>query len=361
MARPRGQPHPKRPAAKRPRPRNPPPGVGPNEAASAPAVDLAPPFDAAREHVEQLHVAASIDVGSNSIHLLGAVLDGHEIRPLVDESELSGLGPLVDERGYVGPHRDDTVAAIRRYVNEARDLHASEITIIGTEPLRRAVDSTRLLVEIEAATGCQVHVVDHEEEALLTLLGVTAGRPLETDLAVVDVGGGSSEIVLAAPDREPIAAGLRVGSARLTASIVRHDPPTPEEIDRLRAEARHRLATAPVGRPSLLVAVGGTATNLIRVVPAAMQDRMLTRRRLEQALAVLATEPAEEAAARHGTSVKRARMLPAGAAILEALMEHYDLDELIVSDAGIREGAILAVAHAGSAWRDQLPWLAHGW
>lgn len=306
-------------------------------------------------------MAASIDIGSNSIHLLGAMLDGHEIRPLVDESELSGLGPLVDERGHVGPHRGDTVAAIRRYVNEARDLHASEITIIGTEPLRRAADSTRLLVEIEAATGCQVHVVDYEEEALLTLLGVTGGRPLETDLAVVDVGGGSSEIVLAAPGREPVAAGLRVGSARLTASIVRHDPPTPEEIDRLRTEARHRLATAPVGRPSLLVAVGGTATNLIRVVPPATQDRLLTRSRLEQVLAVLATEPAEAAAARHGTSVKRARMLPAGAAILEALLEHYELDDLIVSDAGIREGAILAVAHAGSAWRDQLPWLAHGW
>jgi exopolyphosphatase/pppGpp-phosphohydrolase len=76
---------------------------------------------------------------------------------------------------------------------------------------------------------------------------------------------------------------------------------------------------------------------------------------------VLATETAEEAAAHHGTSVKRARMLPAGAAILEALLERYDLDELIVSDAGVREGAILAVAHAGAAWRDQLPWLAHGW
>ena len=54
-------------------------------------------------------------------------------------------------------------------------------------------------------------------------------------------------------------------------------------------------------------------------------------------------------------------MLPAGVAILEALLERYGLDELIVSDAGLREGAILAVAHAGSAWRDQLPWLAHGW
>ena len=111
----------------------------------------------------------------------------------------------------------------------------------------------------------------------------------------------------------------------------------------------------------MLIAVGGTATNVIKVVPSAVQDGILTRRRLEQALAVLATETAEEAATRHATSVKRARQLPAGAAILEALLAHYGLDELIVSNAGIREGAIIAVAHAGPSWRDQLPWLAHGW
>jgi exopolyphosphatase/guanosine-5'-triphosphate,3'-diphosphate pyrophosphatase len=347
--------------ANRPRRRIPPHGVGPNAASNAPAADLGSPIGAALAHLGHLEVAASIDIGSNSIHLLVAVIDGHELRPLVDESVLLGLGPIVDERGHLGPHRAETIDALRRYINEARDLHASAVTIIGTEPIRRAADSTRLAVELEAATGCQVHVVDHEEEALLTLLGVTGGRPIEVDMAVVDVGGGSSEMVVIGPGRDPVAGGLRVGSARLTASIVRHDPPTEAEIARLRAESRHRLASAPPGRPSIMVAVGGTSTNLLRVVPAAQADRTLTRRHLEQAMAVLATEPAAEAARHHGTSVKRARMLPAGAAILEALLEHYDLDSLLVSDAGVREGAILVVAHAGAAWRDQLPWLAHGW
>jgi exopolyphosphatase/guanosine-5'-triphosphate,3'-diphosphate pyrophosphatase len=295
------------------------------------------------------------------VHLLGAVIDDHEIRPLVDESVLLGLGPIVDEHGHLGRRRGETIEALRRYVREARDLHAGAITIIGTEPLRRALDSARLAVEIEQATGAQVHVVDHEEEALLTLLGVTGGLRIETDMAVVDVGGGSSEIVIVGPEHGPVAGGIRLGSARLTTLVVRHDPPTRDEIDRLRAEAHHRLASAPSGRPELLVAVGGTATNVIRVLPSARDDRLLSRQRLEQAMAVLATESAAEAAERHGTSLTRARLLPAGVAILEALLDRYELSELIVSEAGIREGAILAVAHAGSAWRDQLPWLAHGW
>jgi exopolyphosphatase/guanosine-5'-triphosphate,3'-diphosphate pyrophosphatase len=295
------------------------------------------------------------------VHLLASVVDNHELRPLVDESALLGLGPIVDEQGHLGAHREETVEALKRYVREARDLHADAITIVGTEPLRRAVDATRLAVEIEAATGAHLHVVDHEEEALLTLLGVTGGLRIETDMAVVDVGGGSSEIVIVGPDHGPVAGGVRLGSARLTTLVVRHDPPTPEEIARLRSEAQHRLASAPSGRPELLVGVGGTATNVIRVVPAALEDRVLSRQRLDQAMIALAAESAEEAAARHGTSLKRARMLPAGVAILEALLDRYRLNELIVSDAGLREGAILAVEHAGAAWRDQLPWLAHGW
>jgi exopolyphosphatase/guanosine-5'-triphosphate,3'-diphosphate pyrophosphatase len=178
---------------------------------------------------------------------------------------------------------------------------------------------------------------------------------------VVDVGGGSSEIVLISPGRPPVAGGLRVGSARLTTSIVRHDPPTEAEIAQLRAEARHRIASAPPGSPELLIAVGGTATNLLRVLPGTVLDRILTRRRLASAMDVLATEPAEEASRRHAVSLMRARILPAGAAIMEALLERYNLDQLYVSDAGIREGTILAVAHSGPNWRDQLPLLAQGW
>jgi exopolyphosphatase/pppGpp-phosphohydrolase len=92
-----------------------------------------------------------------------------------------------------------------------------------------------------------------------------------------------------------------------------------------------------------------------------MLDRTLTRERIAEVLAILAAEPAAVASERHLINPIRARILPAGAAIVDAILEMYGADRLRVSEAGVREGAILAVAHAGPAWRDSLVDLAHGW
>jgi exopolyphosphatase/pppGpp-phosphohydrolase len=118
---------------------------------------------------------------------------------------------------------------------------------------------------------------------------------------------------------------------------------------------------APTAQPAEIVAVGGTASNLIKVLPAAMLDRTLTRERIAEVQAILGSEPAAITSERHLVNPIRARILPAGAAIVDALLEHYGADELRVSDAGIREGTILAVDHAGPTWRDHLADLAHGW
>ena len=307
-------------------------------------------------------MAASVDVGSNSVHLLVAVVSGHRLEPLVDESVLLGLGAIVDGDGRLGPgHRAELSASLVRYVETARRLGAGEVTLVATEPLRRAADAGAIVAEVERASGEPLFVLTHEEEAFLTFLGVTAGRRASTEVGVVDVGGGSSELVLAGPDRAPTASGIAVGSARLTARIVSHDPPTRAEIEELRREARLRVAASPVGHPGELIAVGGTASNLLRVIPAAALDRTLTRRRIADAMAVLATEPAAVASEHHAVNLMRARILPAGAAILEAVLDRYGLDRLRVSEAGIREGAIFAVARARWAWRDSLAGLARGW
>ena len=105
---------------------------------------------------------------------------------------------------------------------------------------------------------------------------------------------------------------LPVGSARLTDRFLTDDPPTPREIEALRSGVRDRLIQAPVLAISELVAVGGTADNLARIVAAAAEDRILTPRRLEDALAILMAEPAASAAERHAIRPERARILPAG-------------------------------------------------
>jgi exopolyphosphatase/pppGpp-phosphohydrolase len=265
-------------------------------------------------------IGASVDLGSNSVHLLVAAIEGHQLRPLVDESVFLGLGAAVADRGFLGQSaRDELVAALARYAGIARDHGAAEVSFIGTEPLRREADAARIVYETVGSAGVPMHVVSHEEEAFLTIIGVTEGLPVTRETLVVDIGGGSCEFCIVDASHRPRAAGLRLGSARLTDRFVANDPAL-------------------------------TST-----------DRVLSRAQLRDAVAILQSETAAEASARHGINPIRARILPAGAVILDAILERYGVGEVHVSEAGIREGTILAVAHAGRTWRDRLPDLAHGW
>jgi exopolyphosphatase/guanosine-5'-triphosphate,3'-diphosphate pyrophosphatase len=257
--------------------------------------------------------------------------------------------------------REELVAALSIYAATARDLGASAVTFLGTEPLRRAADGPRIVHEVTRATAVPIHVLSHEEEAYLTLIGVTEGQPVEHDTLVVDIGGGSSEFALVGPDRTAAAWGLQLGSARLTGAHVEHDPPTKDEVDAMRAGAWDILDAAAKATPREIIGVGGTATNLVKVLPGAIADRRLTLERVDEIERILASEPADDAARRHLVNPTRARLLPAGGAIVAAILERYGANWMRVSDASLREGAILAVHHAGAGWRDRLPDLAHGW
>ncbi len=307
-------------------------------------------------------MGASVDLGSNSVHLLVAQVAGHRLEPLVDESVFLGLGTAVVQHGYLGRAlRAELVTTLVRYADVARGLGASDITFLGTEPIRRAADTASVVHQVAMASRVPLHVLSHEEEAFLTIIGVTEGMPVLHETLVVDIGGGSSEFAVVDARRAPRAVGLQLGSSRLTDRLVAHDPPTPSEIKALGHAALQGVLRAPDASPSEIVAVGGTASNLLKVIPAAALDRMLTRDRIAEAVATLATEPAAAAAVRHRMKPIRARLLPAGAVILDAILARYGAEWIRVSDASLREGAILAVAHSGRAWRDRLAVLAHGW
>ena len=307
-------------------------------------------------------VGAAVDLGSNSVHLLVAAIQGHRLDTIVDESSFLGLGAAVDERGYLGTTaRDELAATLRGYATAARKLDAATITFLGTEPIRRAVDGARIVAEVEAASGVPLHVLTHEEEAYLTLVGVTEGRPVDVETLVVDIGGGSSEFAAVGPGDRARAGGLRLGSNRLTTAHVRADPPTRAEVEAMRKAAEAILRQALPATPATVVAVGGTASNLLKVAPGGQEDRTLTVDRLAAAVHNLLRARAAATSERYRVNPKRARLLPAGAAIVEALMRRYGVERVEVSDASLREGAILVADHVGIAWRDQLTELAHGW
>jgi exopolyphosphatase/guanosine-5'-triphosphate,3'-diphosphate pyrophosphatase len=285
------------------------------------------------------------------------------VRPIADESTFLGLGVAAAAGAFGGQLIEHLSATMARYVRLARGLGAAapDIAIVGTEPFRRAADAALAMSSVRRATSLRPVRLSQVEEALLTLIGVTNGRLISADLLVCDVGGGSIELATAGPHHRPQAFGIRGGSASLTESHVRHDPPTDDEIRTLRVAARALLRRAPRIPPRRLVAVGGSATNLLRVLPIATLDRVLTRERLAEISDTLATEPAIVAAERHGLNLFRARLLPAGAAILDAMLERYETGEADVMDAGVREGVVLAMSRAGAAWRHDLRRIAAGW
>jgi len=305
-------------------------------------------------------VGAAVDLGSTSVHLLVASVEGHRLTPLVDESVFLGLGKTVAARGLLGRvARAELTAALAAYAAAARGLGANAVTFIGTEPIRRAADASVVVRDVRATDGAPLHVLSHEEEAYLTIIGVTDGWPVERETLVVDIGGGSSEFCVVDAVARPRAKGIRLGASGLTDRFVTHDPPQPAEIESMYAAALDAVGDAPVANPADIVAVGGTASNLRKV--AMPPGDVLTPEHIAEALMLLGSMPAAVAAERYAVNPMRARILPAGATILAAILDRYDVAELRVSEAGIREGTILAVAHTGPAWRDHLVDLAHGW
>ena len=312
---------------------------------------------------DQVRIAAAIDVGSNSVHLLLTELDGEVLR---DESELLGLGAMVDMEGFIP---DDGVEAmvdlITRYVNEAVEEGADSVTLVATEPLRRASNRTRAKEAVLAATGLELHVLSHEEEALLTVLGVLEGEPATEPTLVLDIGGGSSEVVLLEPGADPVVGAVPVGSARLTAQHVEDDPPIESEIVELRAEAHHLFSSLPTGHPRRGIIVGGSGTNLIKLTTDegdedAPDPGLIDTQRTARAIEIVMATPSAELVESFGLRERRVLQMAAGASLIEAALDCYNLDAVEASDASLREGVILARQKADDAWLEELSSLVSG-
>ncbi len=315
---------------------------------------------------DQVRISAAIDIGSNSVHLLLTETDGGDTTVLRDESVLLGLGAMVDMEGRI-PEEGATAAleALSAYVEAAEEEDADQITLLATEPLRRASNRSRFCETVEAATGYPLHVLSHDEEALLTLLAVLDGEPVEEPLMVLDIGGGSSEVVLLEPGADPVVGVIPVGSARLTAQHVEDDPPTEEEIRELRAEAHHLFSSLPTGRPSRGVVVGGSGTNLIRLTTAEGDEDvgdlgLIDTNRTARAIEIVKAAPAAELVETYGLRERRILQMAAGASLIEAALDCYNLEVMEASDASLREGVLIAREEAGDDWRAELVALVSG-
>jgi exopolyphosphatase/guanosine-5'-triphosphate,3'-diphosphate pyrophosphatase len=244
------------------------------------------------------------------------------------------------------------LTAIAEYLLVARTLGAEQLTLIGTEPFRRAANGADVALEVGAVTGVPLNVISVRTEALLTFVGVTGGVAPAEPLVVVDVGGGSTEVSIYTTDAPISLLPVAIGSARLTRSIVEHDPPTKGELDQLRAAAEASAQELPQmhwsqGAVPRAIFVGGTATNLARL-------GRLSRAALAEDRRTLAKMTSAQVVEHFAVRPQRARQLAAGAAIVDALLERLGLDGATTAETSLRDGAIIAAARFGATWPDRL-------
>ena len=303
---------------------------------------------------------AAVDAGSNSVRLLVASA-GEPLRPVHREMRVTRLGKGVDGSGRLD---DDALArtldCLEEYAERWRSLGATSVRITATSAVRDAADRERFFTGAAERTGVRPVVLSGEEEARIAFTGATRSVTAEPPYLVLDIGGGSTELVLGYGEPAAIVS-RQLGCVRLTESRLGGDPPTAAQLRAARAEIDGHLdAVFDVMDPSsahTLIGVAGTVTTLAaldlrlpRYEPERIHGARLRRQRVRDLTRDLATLRAADIAALGPMAPGREDVIVGGALILELVMERYGFSEVLVSEADILDGLALQLLAADVEW-----------
>lgn len=303
---------------------------------------------------------AAVDVGSNSVRLLIADAGGS---PLHREMRITRLGRGVDRHGRLD---DDALA---RTVQALTDFHrqwrrhgvAARVRIAATSAVRDAADRDRFFAAVREVTGVDAEVLSGEQEAALAHRGATGALQIDEPAMVLDVGGGSTELVVGGPDGGVAASvSLQLGCVRLTERLLPSDPPASGELAAAREEivarldeAEQRLAAggASPRRPASIVGVAGTATTLgalhlglERYDPERIHGTRVPAGALRDLSVQLAGLPAAARSGLGPIQPGREDVIHGGALIVAAVVDRWGYDELVVSEADSLDGLVASLA-----------------
>ncbi|GHO43276.1 CHAD domain-containing protein [Ktedonospora formicarum] len=307
---------------------------------------------------------AAIDIGSNTLQLVIARCQADDLDILIDAEDVVRLGQDVNAHGEITPaKRGEVVDILKRYRSQVSEHHAEAVFVVATEAVRKASNAPEFLDAVERAIGAKVQVVAGEIEALLTFFGASYEylREQHTSpaLAVMDLGGGSTELVTATGEQVNWLTSLPIGSGWLHDRYTRSDPPTEEERELSSIFLKTYLKGVRIkGKPKTLIATGGSAKTLMSLARASLgldaQASCLSYMDVVRCDGILEALCADEITQRYGISEKRAGLLPSGVQIIKMLMLRLQMCELWISTHGIREGLLLAYARYGERWLEVL-------
>ena len=263
-----------------------------------------------------------------------------QLRELVNQRAFTRIGKSLRNGDNTIPSDkiEETADVVRTQANVAREVGAERLVAVATAAIRQASNREELRDAVCEAGGMELSVLSGDEEARLAFVGATRTllQAPEGTIAVLDVGGGSSEIAVGEPDgRMSWSASFRIGSGFLADSYLRSDPPSVDELEKVRRHVAGAFEGLEPPPADSAVAVGGTATSLRRLVGAE-----LSHETLERGIRVLSTTPIPEIASRFELDPERVRLLPAGILVLEAMSDLLELP-LRIARGGLREGVLL--------------------
>ncbi len=301
-------------------------------------------------------ILAGIDIGTNSLRLLVAEIGDNAFRELHSERTITRLGEDLDRTGMLSRDAEErSLSALADFTAHIPLFSPFRTVAVGTSALRNAANAAGFIREVKARTGLAITVITGDEEARLALIGVCGalkGCSLESAL-VIDIGGGSTELILARSGSAPVVMSLPLGVVYLTERFIKHDPPADEEIAELRATVRGELgqvhAIVPIPRGNRLCAgTAGTITTLAAMEqrlaeydPKKINNYILTRRSIDAIVQTLVRSTLEGRRGMAGLEAGREDIILVGAIIAQEILDWCGCDTILVSDWGLREGIVL--------------------
>jgi exopolyphosphatase/guanosine-5'-triphosphate,3'-diphosphate pyrophosphatase len=291
-------------------------------------------------------LCAAIDIGSNTTRVLVAEPVDGQLKKVMEQRAYTRINKAIDDDGAVLDEKIEEVAeVVATQVRLARELGAKTIRAVATASIREAGNGGRAAKAISEAAGVEVDVLSDEEEGRLSFIGATKtlGHPVSGQIGVVDIGGGSTEVILGTvQDGAQKVRSWKVGSGVLADELIASDPPSAAEVRKVRDRIDDIFEGVELERPDQAVAVGGSATSLRKVVGAVLEYETL-----ERGIRVLCGDPAADVARRFELDPVRVRILPTGVLLLEKVSELLG-QPLQIGKGGLREGVILDLLN-GSA------------
>jgi len=303
---------------------------------------------------------AAFDVGTNTVLMLAVESSATGTpRVLAELSRITRLGRGLDRDGALDPESAArTLGTIVEFAKQARALGVERIAGVATAALRDARDGRDFIAKVERLAGVTLEIITGEAEAELSYLAVRRGLALDSHLRllIVDIGGGSTELIRAEPGCELAVTSLRIGSVRLTERFARSDAPAQGEVAAIARAVDEALDGLgwQYRRPEQLVGIAGTVTTICAVALGlhtydhlAVHGHQLSHDEVRRTLERFVSMPLRERKKLPGLHEARADVIIAGTIILDRVMERFGSERVTVSDQGVRWGLMWRELDAG--------------